>query len=144
MLTDDDASMPRTQALSGASHQHFFTRRCVMCAVSVRRCGMTVTRMLFTICVGLHYLSLILSHREPSSPDSQDLRTAQHSHAPVRAVRKTQSLLKPLPPSLNGSLRRCFLHGDLLVLTILAAHIHTPRYDHHIDGLCILCFQIFK
>ena len=43
----------------------------------------------------------VMSHREPSSQNSLDLRTAQNSHAPVRAVwrfgwhvvRRTQSLI---------------------------------------------------
>ena len=33
-------------------------------------------------------MSSVLSHREPSSPSSQDLRTAQNCQAPTRPVRR--------------------------------------------------------
>ena len=57
-------------------------------AAPVRRCGMTVMRMLFNIWLGLDYLSLELSHIKASSPNSVDLHTSQNSQAPVRAVRR--------------------------------------------------------
>ena len=48
---------------------------------------MTVMRMFFTICIGREYLLSVMNHREPSSRNLLDLRTAQNSHAPVHAVR---------------------------------------------------------
>ena len=50
------------------------------------RCGMAVMRMLFTIWIGLDYRSSVLSHREPSFPNSRDLCTARNGHAPARGV----------------------------------------------------------
>ena len=44
--------------------------------------------MLFTIWIGLDCLTLILSHRELSSPNSLDLRTTRNGRAPVRPVRR--------------------------------------------------------
>ena len=74
--------------------------RTVRRAALVQRCGMVVMRMLFTIGIELDYLSSLLSHREPSSPNSLDQappKMATHRrdwcNAPRwHAVRKTQSL----------------------------------------------------
>ena len=64
------------QAFCGGPHRPFFTCRCVRCAAPVRRCRMTVMRMLCTIWLGLDYLSLELSHIKPSSPNWVDLHTS--------------------------------------------------------------------
>ena len=52
-----------------------FEKRSTGRAVPVRRCGMTVMQMLFTIWIGLDYLTSVLSHGKPSSLNSLDLRT---------------------------------------------------------------------
>ena len=44
--------------------------------------------MLFTIWTGLNCLSLVLSHRKLSSPNSLDLRTAQNGHTLAQPVRR--------------------------------------------------------
>ena len=59
----------------------------VRCATQVRRCGMTVMRMVFTAWIGLDYRSSVMSHWKPSSRNSLDICMAHNSHTPVRAVR---------------------------------------------------------
>ena len=131
----DETLTPRTQALCSSPHRAFYTRRCVRCAALVRRCKVTVMRTLFTIWIGLDYLSSEPSHRDPNLPNSQDLRTAQKSHSPVAcgATRRTG--------------KRCVKHKACSHLFQLAAfdgvssirtwccrswlhiHTHTQRYD---------------
>ena len=73
--------------------------------VPVRFCRTAVIQMLFTIWIWLACLSLVLSRRELSSPNSLDLRTSQMAthrrdrcNAPRRqTVRKTQSLHHTTP-----------------------------------------------
>ena len=64
-------------------------------AAPVWRCGMAVIRMLLSILIGLDWMSLVLSHRDLSSPNSLDLCTAKNVRCEEprrRLVCKAQSL----------------------------------------------------
>ena len=84
-----------TQALCGAPLRPIFTRRCERRAGAIgapRRAGTAVRNGSDADVIyylnRTNYLWSVLSDREPSSPSSVDLRTAQNSHAPARPVRR--------------------------------------------------------